>query len=71
MAKRKRTKCHMINKTLLRKLKIEQHEPFKKTRLNSGASKGYAVPAPLVVRTHHVRFDISSHFKLNKITTKY
>jgi len=53
----KRTKCQtMINKTLLRKLKIDQYEPLKKTRLNSGASKGYAVPAP------HVRFDISSHF---------
>ena len=46
------------------------YEPFKKTRLNSGALKGYAVPVPLVVRTRHVRFDISSHFKLNKFKKK-
>ena len=45
MAKRKRTKRHtMVNKTLQRKLKIEQHDHTK----NGGAPEGQAVQAPLV-----------------------
>jgi hypothetical protein len=34
----------MIYKTQHRKIKIEQHEPHKKPRVNSGASDGCAVP---------------------------
>ena len=30
----------MIYKALHRKLKIEQHEPYKNPKLNSGAPKG-------------------------------
>ena len=48
MAKRKRTKRHrMVNKTLQRKLKIEQHDHTK----NGGAPEGQAVQAPLVAST--------------------
>jgi len=38
----------MIYKALYRKLKIEQHEFHKKTGVNSYASEGYTVPAPVV-----------------------
>jgi hypothetical protein len=38
MSKRKRTKGHTtIYKTLHRKLKTQQHEPFYKPKVNSGA----------------------------------
>ena len=48
MTKRKRTKRHtMVNKTLQRKLKIEQHDHTK----NRGAPEGQAVQAPLVAST--------------------
>ena len=38
----------MIYITLYRILKIDQHEPSKNRRLNTGAPEGLAVPAPLV-----------------------
>ena len=45
---RKRTKEEtMIDKTLQRKLTIEQEEPHK-MEMNSGATDGYAVLAPQV-----------------------
>ena len=48
MAKRKRTKGQTtIYETLHRKLKIEQHKPHEKPRLNPGAPEGLADPAPL------------------------
>ena len=37
-----------IHKTLHRKLKIEQHEPHLKPRVDTGAPEGLAVPAPHV-----------------------
>jgi hypothetical protein len=41
MAKRKREKVKAaIYKTLHRKLKIEQHETYKKLMVNSGAPEG-------------------------------
>ena len=44
--KKKRTKGQtMIYKTLHRKLNIQQHEPYWKPGVSSGASEGYAVPA--------------------------
>ena len=48
MTKRKRTIRHtMVDKTLQRKLKIEQHDHTK----NVGALEGQAVQAPLVAST--------------------
>jgi hypothetical protein len=38
----------MIYKTLHRKLKIKQHEPHKKTGVDSDVSDGLAVPDPLM-----------------------
>jgi hypothetical protein len=38
----------MIEETLRRKLKIEQHETHYKPGVNSNVPAGYAVPAPLV-----------------------
>jgi hypothetical protein len=38
----------MIEETLRRKLKIEQHETHYKPGVNSNVPVGYAVPAPLV-----------------------
>jgi hypothetical protein len=37
----------MIYKTLHRKPKIEQHEPYLKPWMTSGDSEGYALPASL------------------------
>ena len=42
--------------TLYRTLKIEQHESHEKPRMNTGAPKRYAVPAPLVAPV--INFDI-------------
>jgi hypothetical protein len=39
MAKIKKIKKTMIYKTLHRKLKIEQHRPYKKHMVNSGPSE--------------------------------
>ena len=45
----------MINKTIHRKRKIEQHEYLKKQpRVNSGVPEGVALPAPLVTQTDDV-----------------
>ena len=38
-----------IYKTLHRKLKIDQHEPHKKTVLNSGAPEGLSVSVPWLI----------------------
>jgi hypothetical protein len=49
VTKIKRTNIQiMINKTLHRKKKIEQHETYYNTRGNSCASDGKTIPAPLV-----------------------
>jgi hypothetical protein len=38
----------MMYKTLHRKLKIKQHEPYYNPVVNSGAPEGLAVPVPIV-----------------------
>ena len=38
----------MIYETLHRKLTIEQHEPHKKPRENSGAPEGLSIPVALM-----------------------
>jgi hypothetical protein len=52
MNKRRRTKGQtMIYKTLHRKLKMNQHEPYEKPELTSGTPNGLAVPALHVTPT--------------------